>query len=294
MSLGKPPQSLTLYGLGGLRFSGSLSGVLPIGPDGVPVSEPLPPFSDAKTTAAMLSYNYTLENQGFISKIDCSYGSHTPINISQVAPGEVFVFTYNGFCEGSGLADVLTNVEAYITVNSNKTLTFWACKSAPNETSETSYFIYLRGVQVGYESSIGNITCTVSPIQPAVFPITYQSNPGVFSSNESISNSTTTSTFSGVIDNAISALGDIISNSQGGLSNLLAETVFSFGVSSANLMPYVQNEGYLQLFAAMIQGVLDYEVCPAKLLLIPSPHRRPTGDIHSANIFSGPRPALLL
>ena len=61
-----------------------------------------------------------------------------------------------------------------------------------------------------------------------------------------------------------SALGDIVLQVQGEQSNLVAESVFTFGVKSFGLTPYTQNEEYLQLFEAMIQGILEYEVCPAE------------------------------
>ena len=264
-------QSLTLSqlaGQGGLHFLGSIRGVLPTGPQGVSTfyTPPSSPFSDPKTTAGMISYNYTFDNQGFSSNVSCFYDTESPVNISAVAPGEDFVIQYDGSCGGA--ADVLTNVEQYITLNSNNTLTFWACKSAPSGTTEPSYTIYLRGY-ANYESSIGNITCNVSPIQPAIFPVTYRSLTGLFSANKSIS--TSPNTFPGFIDTAILVLGDIVLQAQGEQSNLVAESVFTFGVKSFGLTPYTQNEEYLQLFEAMIQGILEYEVCPAEFLFISSP-----------------------
>jgi hypothetical protein len=160
------------------------------------------------------------------------------------------VYQYNGSCDGE--TQVL-DVEQYITVNSNNTLTFWACKSAPDGTTQLTYSIYLHGV-AGYESSISNITCTISPIQPTTFPVTYQSvQLGIFNVNDSIGINTTT--FSGFIDRAISGLGDIMWESQDWESNLVAESVFTFGVKDFGQELYVQNEQYLQLFEAMIQGM---------------------------------------
>ena len=255
-------QSLTLSQLsnqGGLHLLGPIRGVLPIGPNGVPAFNTLQdsPLSDSEEIAAMLSYNYTLENQGFLSNVSCNYdmaGSGVTIN---PIPNETFVYQYNGSCDGA--TQVLTNVEQYITVNSNNTLTFWACKSASNGTTQPIYSIYLRGV-AGYESSVGNITCNVSPIQPAIFPVTYQSVLGIFNINDSTAINNTT--FPGFIDRAVSGLGDIIWESQDWESNLVAESVFTLGVKDFGQEPYVQNEQYLRLFEAMIQGILEYQVCP--------------------------------
>ena len=257
-------QSLTLSqlgGQGGLHFLGSIRGVLPSGPDGAPAFNTLQnsPFSDPKITAGMISYNYTLENQGLISNVSCIYDTENRVNVSQISPDERFALQYDGSCEGA--SDVLTNVEQYITFNANNTLTFWACKSAPNGTTEPSYFIYLRGL-ANYESSIGNITCTVSPIQPAIFPVMYQSVTGIFSANKSISTSPTT--FPRFLDNAVLGLGDIILQAQGSQVNLVAESVFTLAIKSFDLEQYAQNEQYLRLFEAMIQGILEYEVCPAE------------------------------
>ena len=260
-------QSLTFSQLAGqgasLQFLGSIRGVLPTGPQGVSAfytPPPSSPFSDPNTIESIISYNYTFDNQGFSSNVSCLYDTESPVNVSAEGPGEVFVIQYYGSCEGA--ANVLTNVESYIAFNSNKSLTFWACKAAPNETTEPSYTIYLRGFN-DYESSIGNITCNVSQIQPAIFPVTYHSLTDLFSADESVSTSPTT--FPGFMDTVVSKLGDIVWQAQGEQSNLVAESVFTFGVKSFGLTrPYTQNEEYLQLFEAMIQGILEYEVCPAE------------------------------
>ena len=108
-------QSLTLSQLASrgasLHFLGSIRGVLPTGPQGVSAfyTPPSSPLSDPKSTAGMISYNCTFDNQGFSSNVSCFYDTESPVNVSAVAPGEVFVIQYDGSCEGA--ADVLTNVE---------------------------------------------------------------------------------------------------------------------------------------------------------------------------------------
>ena len=246
---------------------GPIRGVLPIGPNGVPAFNTLQdsPLSDSEEMAAMLSYNYTLENQGFISNVSCTYETTSPINITAVAPGERNVFAYSAPCDGAVDILMAQGVLDYVTINSNNTLTFWACKSAPDGATEPSYVIYLKGVNStsgNYGEWIGNIACNVSPIQPAIFPLTYESIAGTFSAKDSIATNTTT--FSGFIDKAIVGLGDIIWEGQNWESNLVAESVVTFAVKSFNQLPYQQNDQYLQLFEAMIQGILEYQVCPPK------------------------------
>ena len=109
-SLTNDPQSLILSQLGGLRFLVPMSGVLPNGPNGTPAFNTIQdsPFLDAKINESMLSYNYTLESQGFISNVTCSYEPTSVVAISPVSPTEEYVFQYNGSCGG---ADVLVNVE---------------------------------------------------------------------------------------------------------------------------------------------------------------------------------------
>ena len=94
--------------------------------------------------------------------------------------------------------------------------------------------------------------------------MTYESISGSFSSTEAIANSTTT--FSKIIDQAVTAIADIIWESQSWPYNSVAESVFTIGVKYFGFPApdTEQNTQYLPLFAALIQGIIDYEVCPAK------------------------------
>ena len=242
----------------GLRFLGPIRGVLPIGPNGVPAFNTLKssPFSDPQTRDAMLSYFYTLEHQGLTSNISCIYDTASPVTFGVLNAGTPYALQYNGTCDGK--ADVLTDVATFVTANGSSTLGFWACKSPPNGAQDPSYFIYLRG-RAYYRDAIGNITCTVSPIKPAIFPVTYQSEPRIFSLQERTSVSP--ATYPRLIERTLVALGSIVQYSQNFQSNLVAESVITFGVKSFGLPPYVQNPQYLRLYEAMIQGMLEYQVC---------------------------------
>ena len=236
-----------------------MRGVLPTGPNGLNGFDTLQPFplSDPQTKASILSYNYTLDHQGLASNITCVHDQSSPIRFSAV-PNNTLMVAYNATCDGLGLADALMNVVQFVALNTDNTLTFWACKSVPNGEEDLAYYIYLRG-RVNYAETIGNITCTVFP-KPAIFPVTYQSNKQIFSSKEPIQ--TSRATFSGFIDSALYALGSIVAEGQGLHSNLVAESIFSSGYQSFGLPPYAQNEGYLRLYEAMIQGILMDQVCP--------------------------------
>ena len=158
--------SLTqLGGNGGIRFLGSAKGVLPIGPDGVPAFNNLEtsPFSDEQARQGMVSYNYTLIQQGLDSNITCIYDPTSPIRFRPVPGSGPVVLQYNGTCDPEKrLAPVLDNVETYMSLNTNNTLGFWACKSTAEDVGPPVYTVYLRGSGF-YAQAIGNITCTISP-----------------------------------------------------------------------------------------------------------------------------------
>jgi hypothetical protein len=259
-------QSLTSSQLGnkdGLHFLGPIRGVLPIGPNGVPAFNSLQP-SPLDQTSGMISYNYTLDHQGLASNISCSYDPQSHIAVQAVAPGETLMLSYNGTqaCNENGLTDFLPsqNVPQFTAPNTNNTLMFWSCISVPTGEEQPTYYVYLQG-RVDYAAAIGNITCAISPIQPSVFPVTYQSGPGIFSAkNQTAANGPA---IPGFIEIALLALGAVVQESQNVADNEVAESVFTFGVKGFNLTDTAPNDQYLRLYEAMIQGIIEYEVCLA-------------------------------
>jgi len=244
-----------------MHFLGPIRGVLPLGPNGVPAFNTLKPSVFDTNAAGMISYNYTLDHQGFSSNLSCKYDTQSPIRYTAVANNTLLV-AYNATCDG--LANVLTKVVDFPTLNVNNTLTFWACKSVPTGKEAPTYYVYLRG-RLNYATAIGNITCSLSPIQPAIFPVMYQSVPGIFTSKEPTV--TFPNTFPELIERALVALGGIVWEAQNFQTNLVAESVITFGVKAFRLPPYQPNEQYLRLYEAMIQGIVEYEVCPTAQLL---------------------------
>jgi len=245
--------------IGDVRFFRSIRGILPIGPNGVPINALKPsPFSNKDTLAGMISYNYTLEHQGLASGINCSYVDSSPIGFGPV-PGVAidtpWVLQYNASCDGA--ADILTNVQTFIIFNGHSALTYWACQSPPSAEQTPTYFIYLRG-RGGYKDSIGNITCTVSQIHPAAITANYQSLSRVFSSTTPIANST--QVYPRVMEHTLIALGGLIQEAQGVQSNLVAEAILNVAVKTFWLPPNQSGQKYLELYQAFIQGVIEYEV----------------------------------
>jgi len=206
----------------------------------------------------MISYNYTLEHQGLASRINCSYVDSSPIKfgpVPGVAVDAPWVLQYNGSCDGA--ADILTNVKTFVIFNANGTLAYWACQSPPAAEQTPTYFIYLRG-RVYYKDSIGNITCTVSQVQPAAITATYQSLSNVFSSTTPIANSTRV--YPRLMEYTLTALGGLIHEGQGVQSNLVAEAITEVASKTFGLPPYERSLKSLELYQAFIQGVIEYEV----------------------------------
>jgi len=180
-------------------------------------------------------------------------------------------------CKDIGLADVLIGAQEYLIPSSDSTLSFWACKSIPTPEQDPTYYIYLSALGDSYETQIGNITCTISPIQPAVFLVTYQSSTRVFSTQKQITTSAPANSFSDLIEYALSGLGGIFQLAQTQSNNLVAASVLDLGFQALGFGENEQNEHYLPLYEAMIQGILVDEVCTASnsslqvplLMLIP-------------------------
>ena len=239
---------------------------------------------------AAISYNYTLNYQGLFSNVNCSYQPTSPIKHMSSSNDSV---TYNvPSCAALGEASILTNISSFKSVLGTNTLMSWACQSAPINTQPPSYSIYLKflGFRGGYEQDMGNITCTVSPIQPAIFPVMYQSSRRIFSVGDALSSNVLVAgpppAFSLLLNYTLIALGSVISQGQNFDSNLVAESVITLGLKSFGLQPYAQNSTYLQLYERMIQGILEYEVCPVcDIFFFFSSFFCPTDHVHSIDIL---------
>ncbi|RXW11764.1 hypothetical protein EST38_g14091 [Candolleomyces aberdarensis] len=255
-----------LGGEGGIRFLGSPKGVLPIGPNGIPVFDTLltgsNPSVDDAIHRRMVSYNYTLIQQGLESRVTCSYKNSSPIkyrNISNI--NRTRIISAFGTCDpGAGLEDILEDVPKYITLDTPNTLTSWVCKQTPQPGSQDStYFLYLHG-RFNYATSIGNITCQISPLRARDYSVEYLSLPQYFISEAIISDTAQPTTFYRYIEGVLIGLENIIWESQSRSANVVAEAVFSLGAKNLNLSTPEQHPKYLSLFEKIIEGMLEYEV----------------------------------
>ena len=133
------------------------------------------------------------------SNVSCEYSPASVVQFSEPIPG---IFQYNGTCPPG--QDFLTGA-SFIEIGSNNSLGFWACNTSQ---SGNAYTVYLKGVG-GYAQGIGNITCDISPVQPALFHLNYNGQLGIFSINKSLV-STWPTTSTELIARSVMSLGDIV------------------------------------------------------------------------------------
>jgi hypothetical protein len=212
----------------------------------------------------MLSYNYTLNHQGLNANVSCFYDTTSPIEYRSIGGIDTDrIISSNGTCDAAaGLQDVLEKVVDYTTLNTNNTLTYWACKQIPQPgTLDPTYFVYLRG-RVNYRTTIGNITCRISPMRAQDYSVRYESLLGYF-----VSQSTTDpeqpplrSTFYRFVEWGLVGLGNVVWETQNWNSNMFAEAVFSAAAKNFNLTTYEKHDKYLPLYEGLIEGVLHYQV----------------------------------
>ncbi|RXW14446.1 hypothetical protein EST38_g11411 [Candolleomyces aberdarensis] len=274
-------------------------GVLPQGPKGIlgfdtvrasenPFSDPFilankdvkpvidNPFSDPNLGKGTVSYNYTLQLQGLHTSVKCVYDARSPIG--ELIPGASSMLArYGGTCDPDiGPEPALNEIQDYVTLNTSKTLSYWACKGPlQGIDSDPVRFIYLRG-WADYESAVGNITCTVSQMRPAIFSVTYESSPGRFKAEKGEGfdlSSPSQIPYPRFIDHTLVGLGNVVREAQSLHSNLVAESVIATGVNLLNLPRGERHEGYLSLYEAMIEGMLGYEAMYSRLIYstLPNP-----------------------
>ena len=208
----------------------------------------------------MISYDYTLNHQGLNSNVSCSYAQTRPFVFQGLDPGYNLAIQYNVSCASLGGAEVLTNIGAFRQVYSNSTLVYWACQ---DQIPTASYTIYLSGINF-YGPTVGNINCVINPIQSAIYSVMYRSTEGIFTATET--NASSTITFSALISNALVGLGELVTDSQNYETNLFAETINSLGLKAFGTEAE-QSPQYLRLYEQMIQGIIEYEVCPVNYFI---------------------------
>ena len=265
---------------------------MPNGPNGAPEFGTLEasPLSNPNIMAGTTSYNYTLMQQGLFSNVSCRYTASAGFVPQALdSPQHPFAIAYNLSCSKLGEIDVLTNVTALQSAWGTSVLAYWACQSAPlNGVPTNSYSIYLAGLG-SYSTTFGDITCSLTPVQPAIFPVTYQSTKNIFTIGQQTLGSTNV-TFPNLLTYALVGLAAIISEGQGFQSNPVAESVLTFAYKSWNVsINAAQSPQYLRLFEQMIQGIIEYEVCSIEMLSRHLSYRHPSGHLPSIDILDSRR-----
>lgn len=245
----------------------------------------------------MVSYDYTLEQQGLTSNVSCKFLPGTNLfhgKVSSLIPGDAataaVAVQYNLTCSDYGQLEVLTNVPYFPSTYGNNTLVYWACQSASNVMPTNSYSIYLAGVgnAHGYNATFGSMNCSVQPIQTAIIPVKYNSTTNIFSAAQPAPESSQNITFSSLLTHALTGLGEIVSEGQNFETNLVAESVLTFAYKSFNVpVNDIQNPNYLRLFEQIIQGILEYEVCSVDMLSRHPSYRHPSGLLPTTDILDG-------
>ncbi|KIJ97281.1 hypothetical protein K443DRAFT_632242 [Laccaria amethystina LaAM-08-1] len=268
-SLMNNTEILTFVQLGaknGLHFKGSVQGILPIGPNGVPTSynAHVSSLSNPDVAAGVILYDYTVNQQGLKSNVSCSYAQTNPFNGTLLESSVASTIIYNVNCTAQGKTDALINVPTFKSTWTNNTLLYWACR---DEIPTASYTIYLAGGLGYYGHLVGNIICVVNPIQSTMYSVMYRSTEDIFTATET--NASSPFRFSTLINNAMVGLGQLISDSQNYDANLFVETILDLGLKffdpPVDLRPPRQ---YLSLYEQMIQGIIEYEVTYFRLSYI--------------------------
>lgn len=263
-------ESLALNQLGaknGMHILGPLRGILPLGPDGVPAFDTLGPsaFTNNDTREGMLAYNYTLQYQGLSANITCGFDSVSPIVFSGFPAGEAtpVAVIYNGDCPAGNNFLANADVVDVMVPRSFNNLHFWACRAPPSSGGLPSYLLYLQG-RGGYGESFGNITCQISPVQLATYPVSYQSETRLFRSGERTSPAP--SFHLDLIERALIGMSSVFKEAQNSQANLVMEAVITAGVKNFDLSAHDRDDGYLPLVGQMISGMLEYQAAYVRLI----------------------------
>jgi hypothetical protein len=265
----------------GLRFLGPIRGVMPLGPNGVPAFDTLStsPLSDPRTLGGLSAYQYSLDLQGLVSGVKCESTSSSPVFFNRTVAG---VYQTLGSCPAGH--DVLPQA-LFLSIISHHTMGSWVCGQGnrSQDGSFGTYLLYLRGYEL-YDAILGNMTCTVSPVQHAIFPVTFSTRSGAFTASQPTQQFTTSP--SDLIIRSIMAILSLVTESQGFSANAVAESVITYGVKSFGLSAGSWDPQYLRLFEAMIQGMIEYEVGGGVVhwSLTRSDCRAPIGNVCSSGV----------
>ncbi|KAJ2919625.1 hypothetical protein MD484_g767, partial [Candolleomyces efflorescens] len=211
----------------------------------------------ASGSQAKLHYGYTLVQQGLDTEIHCQHDPESPIRYEAIENVTTIVMASTGVCDSDkGLFSALGDVIELLTLNTNSTLTYWACasnRSSPttDESDGVTYYLYLRGRVEDYT-------------------VRYTSTQGYFTAEETLPepNQNTAVPF---LENLIMAMADLIWRGQLWTSHLVAESVLITGQQFFDLPSNTSNPGHLRLLEAMLQGILEYYAMSTRLFVSLNP-----------------------
>ena len=236
---------------------------MPLGPNGVPTSTGFNIPSPLSNLEGVISYDYTLDQQGLKSNVTCSYAQTNPFSFAPLYNSN-FTTSYNVNCTDQGKTNALTNVAAIRSTWTDNMLVYWACQDG---ISTPSYTIHLAGLGNYYSNQVGNITCVINPIQSALYSVTYRSTEDIFSATEASASSPIT--LSPLINNALLQFAELMSVAQNYGDNILVEMIINLGFKSFAVPadPDLPPPQYLILYEHMIQGIIEYEVRPVNYFI---------------------------
>jgi hypothetical protein len=256
-----------------VRLLGPLRGVLPIGPDGFRGFNTLNGWDRSSSdSTSEVDVSYSLIQQGLESEVKCAYDHESPIHYGEDADGPYS----SGTCDSSkGLKSVLP-FDAYPIPDPNEvwSLTSWGCRGdQPSPTGATesdteTYILYLRGT-MGYVTSIGNITCTLSKLRFRDYNVTYTESGGYFTTqNATTSPEIGRNSTESFLNDLVTVIGDMIWGTQTRSGHVVAESILDTGERLFNVPTNTTNDRHLRLFEGFTQGALEYYVSTPAYLVI--------------------------
>lgn len=263
VALGAPQfqDEYSIYTLG-IQFSGRTGGVVPQGPGGV--------HSVDTTRTSRVQANSTLTQQGFDSTVTCSYSDTTPLTLSGNSSAQESFVLISGTCPG-------TNISASWHVpNSNQIVASMNCSAPTSSSNLVNEVIYIA--QFGNapdDQMVQFLTCQVgsSVVMGQVY---HNGSTNALSWNAEDGFEAQTPAYD-LAGQAVIAATSIIREAQMWSQGNQESSLVNSGnlvVDAINSLyiPYVQNKSspdnttlldYPMMFAAMLRGIMEYEVFSA-------------------------------
>jgi hypothetical protein len=174
----------------------------------------------------------------------------------------------NGTCDSNkGLRPALRNLVSYSILNTDLTLTYWACasdqSSEAGRSNAATYFLYFGGGGMGM-----NITCTIANFRSRDYTITYSKSSGYFTVANLTESPESRSTAESFLDRLALAVGAMVSATQPRSTHPIVSYLFSTTTPLLDLTSEERKSKILELYGAMVQGILEQYVSNSSHLLL--------------------------